>query len=339
MREPDKHRILDAIGHIERPDIPLFEIDPDMEIVNQVLGKKLPYHLHSFELDARDNIELNTRMGNDMLYLSHVWRLGRVEVQDALGRLHYKDGSIKTRSDFDQIWFPDLGKLEKRLDLTCKALEGTGMGLMCGAQTAAFTAMTAMGYNEFLMNTLADPDLVMDLIKTLHEYCMREMEVYFQYPLDLMKVASGIITTTGPMVSWDMVEELETSFIREQIGIIRDRGKKVYFHIDGKVDQSIPDFIQMGVDVLNPIDPSGGIQDIYEIKEMYGGEITLAGNINIDTVLKDGTVHEVKADVTEHIEKLRHGGGYIVSSSHNLHELIPVENYYAMRDAVMEYHP
>ena len=337
LRGPDKHRILDAIAHTERPDLPFFEIDPDMEIVNQVLGKKLPYHLHSFELDALDNIELNTRMGNDMLYLSHVWRLGRVDVQDAQGRLHYKDGSIKKRSDLDQIGFPDLGKLEKRLDLTCKALEGTGMGLMCGAQTAAFTAMTAMGYNEFLINTLADPDLVMDLIKTLHEYCMREMEVYFQYPLDLMKVASGIITTTGPMVSWDMVEELETSFICEQIGIIRNRGKKVYFHIDGKVDQSIPDYIQMGVDVLNPIDPSGGIQDIYEIKEMYGGEITLAGNINIDTVLKDGTAHEVKADVTEHMEKLGKGGGYIVCSSHNLHELIPVENFYAMRDAVMEF--
>jgi len=337
MREPDKHRILDAIRHIERPDIPLFEIDPDIAIMNQILGKELPFHLHSFEQEVSDNVELNLRMGNDMLYFSHVWRVGRVESTDADGRLHYRDGSIKNHSDFDQIWFPDLGKLEKRLDLTCKALEGTGMGLMCGAQTAAFTAMTAMGYNEFLMNTLADPDLVMDLIKTLHEYCMREMEVYFQYPLDLMKVASGIITTTGPMVSWDMVEELETSFIREQIGIIRDRGKKVYFHIDGKVDQSIPDFIQMGVDVLNPIDPSGGIQDIYEIKEMYGGEITLAGNINIDTVLKDGTVHEVKADVTEHMERLGKGGGYIVCSSHNLHELIPVENFYAMRDAVMEF--
>ena len=337
LRGPDKQRILDAIHHIERPDLPLFEIDPDMEIVNQVLERKLPYHLHSFELDAEDNVELNTRMGNDMLYFSHVWRVGRVDVPDEMGRLHYKDGSIKTRSDFDQIWFPDLGKLEEKLEATCKALEGTGLGLMCGAQTAAFTAMTAMGYNDFLMNTLADPDLVMDLIKTLNDHCLREMEIFFQYPLDLMKVASGIITTTGPMVSWDMVEELETNFIREQIRIIQDKGKNVYFHIDGKGEESIPDFIEMGVDVLNPIDPSGGVQDIYEIKEKYGRDITLAGNINIDTVLKDGTPQEVKADVTEHMEKLGQGGGYIVCSSHNLHELIPIGNYYAMRDAVMEF--
>jgi len=337
MREPDKQRILDAINHIERRDIPLFEIDPDIAIMNQILGKELPFHLHPFEQEVEDNIELNKRMGNDMLYFSHVWRTGRVEVQDRDGRLHYKDGSIKTRKDFDQVWYPDLGKLEQKLEATCRALENTGMGLMCGAQTATFTAMTAMGYNDFLLNTLADTDMVLDLIKTIHEYCLHEMEVYLQYPLDLMKVGSGIITTTGPMVSWEQVEQFETSFIREQIRIIQDAGKHVFFHIDGKVDDLIPDFIDMGVDVLNPIDPSGGVQDIYEIKKKFGDEITLAGNINIDTVLKEGSPEEVRNDVIEHIERLGQGGGYIVASSHNLHELIPVENFYAMRDAVMDF--
>jgi uroporphyrinogen decarboxylase len=103
------------------------------------------------------------------------------------------------------------------------------------------------------------------------------------------------------------------------------------------VDNLIPDFIDMGVDVLNPIDPSGSVQDIYEIKSKYGDRITLSGNINIDTILKDGSPEEVSEDVIEHMERLGKGGGYIVSSSHNLHELIPVENFYAMRDAVMEF--
>jgi len=337
MRIPDKQRILDAINHVERKDIPLLEIDPDMEIVNQVLGKNLPYELHPFELDAENNIELNIRMGNDMLYFSHVWRTGRVQVKDSDGRLHYKDGRIKSRQDFDQLEFPDTDKLEQRLESTCKGLQGTDMGLMCGAQTAAFTAMTAMGYNDFLFNTLAETDMVLDLIKTIHEYCLREMELYLKYPVDIMKVGSGIITTTGPMVSWEQVEDLETSFIREQIEIIRGAGKPVFFHIDGKIDNLVQDFIEMGVDVLNPIDPSGAVQNIYEIKSQYGDRITLSGNINIDTVLKDGTPEQVREDVIEHMEKLGKGGGYIVSSSHNLHELIPIENFYAMRDTVMEY--
>ena len=337
MRKPDKQRIFDAINHIERRDIPLLEIDPDMEIVNRILDKNLSYELHPFEMDAENNIELNIRMGNDMLYFSHVWRTGRVQVKDSDGRLHYKDGRIKSRQDFDQLEFPDMDMLERRLESTCKVLQSTNMGLMCGAQTAAFTAMTAMGYNDFLFNTLADTEMVLDLIKTIHDYCLREMELYLKYPVDMMKVGSGIITTTGPMVSWEQVEDLETSFIREQIDIIRGAGKPVFFHIDGKIDNLVPDFIEMGVDVLNPVDPSGGVQDIYEIKARYGDRITLSGNINIDTVLKDGTPEEVREDVITHMEKLGKGGGYIVSSSHNLHELIPVENFYAMRDAVMEY--
>lgn len=337
MRDPDKNRIFDAINHIERQELPFFEIDPDMAIVNQILQKSLPFHLHPFELNAADNLELNCRMGNDMLYFSHVWRVGRIESKDKAGRLHYRDGSIKKRSDFNTLLYPDLGDLEKRLEETCKALERTGMGIMCGAQTAAFSAMTAMGYSDFLSNSLADPDLVMDLIKTIQEYCLRELEIYLSYPVDLIKLGSGIITSTGPMVSWDQVEQLETRFIRDQINLIRDRSKYVYFHIDGKVDMLIPEFIRMGVDVLNPIDPSGNTQDIFEIKRLYGDRITLAGNINIDTVLKGGSPDEVKADVWKHIEGLSSGGGYIVSSSHNLHELIPIENFYAMRDAVMEY--
>ena len=65
--------------------------------------------------------------------------------------------------------------------------------------------------------------------------------------------------------------------------------------------------------------------------------LTLCGNINIDSILKDGKPHEIKDEVVKYMSVLGVGGGYIVSSSHNLHELIPVENFYAMRDAVMEF--
>ncbi|MCD6201001.1 MAG: hypothetical protein J7K46_04245 [Bacteroidales bacterium] len=338
MRVPDKNRIIDAINHVERSDIPFFEIDPDMEIVNQILGKKLPYNLHPFEQSVDDNVELNLRMGNDMLYFSHVWRVGRVEVPDKVGRLHYKDGIIKSRKDLNKVWFPDILAIEKKLEQTIEKLDETctNMGLMVGAQTAAFTAMTAMGYTDFLMKSVEDPPLVMDMIKMLHEYCLKELEMYLRHPVDMVKVGSGIVTGIGPMVSWEMVERLELSFIREQIRMIKNADKQVFFHIDGAIEYLIPDFVKMGVDVLNPVDTSGGTQDIYELKKTYGDKITLCGNIDINGVLLNGTTEQVREDVIKHMEILGKGGGYIVASSHNLHELIPIENFYAMRDTVME---
>jgi uroporphyrinogen decarboxylase len=158
-----------------------------------------------------------------------------------------------------------------------------------------------------------------------------------KYPLDMIKIGSGLVTKTGPMLSPHMHEKLEMSFLRKQAQLIKAAGMHIFFHIDGNVEDMIPEFVEMGVDILHPIDPGGGAQDIFKIKRKDGEVITLCGNIDIDTILKEGNPDEIKDEVKRYISVLGKGGGYIVSSSHNLHELIPVENFYAMRDAVIEY--
>jgi uroporphyrinogen decarboxylase len=117
----------------------------------------------------------------------------------------------------------------------------------------------------------------------------------------------------------------------------RAQGRLVFHHIDGNIARMIPDFIAMGIDILNPIEPCAGLQDIYEIKAQYGDRIALCGNIDIDGVLMQGSREEIIRDVQEHIDRLGGGGGYICASSHDLHQLIPLENFYAMRDAVHAY--
>ena len=337
MREINKQRIFNAINRVQTKEIPILEVDPDMALVNRILEKKMPMHLHSFEMEAEDNIELNKRMGNDLTFFGHVWRVGRKQFTDADGRLHYADGEIKTRTQMKDIWFPSLNKLEKRLDNHCEKVQGTGMGIMVKGQTAAFTTMCAMGYNDFLLNTVMDADFVMDFIKTIHEYCMNELEVFLNYPVDMVQFSSGLVTNSAPMVSYEELEKLELCFIEEGMQMAKSKGKKINFHIDGKIDNMIPRFLEMGVDVLNPIDLCAGNQDIFEIKEKYGDKITISGNIDIEGVLRDGTAEDVYENVKMHIDKMKKGGGYIVSSSHNLHEHVPIENFFAMRDAVLEY--
>ena len=337
IRSADKQRIFNAIEHVETDGVPILEIDPDMSLVNQLLEKDLPMHLHPFEMDAEDNIELNRKMGNDLTFFGHVWRVGRKEFYDSEGRIHYADGTIKTQKQMNEIWFPALDKLEKRLEDHLKKVQGTDMGIMVKGQTAAFTTMCAMGYNDFLLNTVMDPDFVMDFIKRIHDYCMKELEVFLNYPVDLVQFSSGLVTNSAPMVSYEELEKLEFQFIEEGMQLAKSKGVKVNFHIDGKIDNLIPRFLEMGVDILNPIDLCAGNQNIFEIKEKYGDKITISGNIDIEGELKNGTPEEVYQDVQMHIDKLKKGGGYIVSSSHNLHEHIPFENFLAMRDAVLKY--
>jgi len=337
MRDPDKNRFMNAVKHIESEENSLFETDPDMKIVNRIMGRDFPISIHAYELSAEDNVELNRRMGNDMIYFSHIWRVGRKEKADAEGRIHYIDGEIKTEADLDRLWFPDLEAVERRLEALLNAVQGTGFGVVYGAQVAPFTSTTAIGYEDFCVFTIERPEFIHEVQKRLHEYVLKEMEMAMSYPVDVVKIGSGLITNIGPMLSPCMMEEFEFSLLKKQAKLVKERNMPLYFHIDGNVITMIPHFLEMGVDILNPIDPCSGAQDIYAIKELYGDRLTLCGNIDIDNVLLKGTPEEVAEDVRIHIDRLARGGGYIVASSHNLHELIPVENFYAMRDAAHNY--
>ena len=226
IRKPDKQRIFDAINHVETREIPFLEIDPDMSLVNQILKKKLPVNLHSFELEAEDNVELNQRMCNDLTFFGHVWRVGRKEFTDDDGRIHYIDGTIKTREQLKDVWFPPLDKLEKRLEDHCKKTDGTRMGILCKVQTPAFTTMSAMGYSDFLLNTVMDPDFTYDFINIIHDYCWKELEVFLKYPIDVVQLSSGLVTNIAPMVSPEDLESLEFRYIEELMQLAKSKGKK-----------------------------------------------------------------------------------------------------------------
>ena len=336
MREASKERFLNAARHIEQPDIPLFEMEADIEIVNRMLGTDYPLATRSYDLPADQLVDWNRRMGNDMVYLSHIWRVGRREQVDAAGRVHYIDGTIKSRDDLDKLWFPNLDEQRARLEAVLAAVDGTGMGLVVGAQGAAFTSSAAIGYSDFCLATIDTPDFVIEVQKRLHDYVMRELEMILEYPVDGVRVGigSGLITNNGPMLSPDAMDRFVFRWTGEEARAVKEAGKLLLCHMDGKVEPLIPILLEMGVDVLNPIDPSGGTQDIYHIKDRWGEKLCLHGNIDIDGVLRTGDPESVQRDVREHIERLGRGGGYVVASSHDLHHMLPIENIYAMRDAV-----
>ena len=337
MRTPDRQRFLDAVAHRERADVPLFELEADVTVVEKMIGKRCDRTLHSFELPIDDVMAWNRAMGNDMVFFAHVWHLGRKEIRDSDGRLHYVDGTMKTRDALSEIAYPDMDGLRRRLDTLCAAMDGEGFGLVCGAQHAGFTVPTAIGYQDFCLQTLLDADFILDFQKRIHEYAMRELEMVLTYPVDAVKIASGLITSTGSMISPEQLEQFEFPYMVELAQTVKEAGAHVLFHVDGDVSKWVPRFLEMGADILNPIDPSAETQSIYDLKDAYGSRLTLCGNIDVDGVLMKGTPEEIAVDVCEHIERLAVGGGYVVASSHDLHQNIPVENVYAMRDTVHEY--
>jgi uroporphyrinogen decarboxylase len=251
--------------------------------------------------------------------------------------VYYIDGMFKSPDDLKNIWYPDLDLQQRRLEALLHALEGTGMGVVCSTQPAPFIVATAMGYQDFWVNAKQRPEFVEEFTRIIQAWCLRELETYLRFPVEVIKIGSAFVTKTGPMCSPAMLERLETRYLRQQVEMAKAQGRLVFHHIDGNIARMIPDFIEMGIDILNPIEPCAGLQDIYAIKAQYGDRIALCGNIDIDGVLMHGSREEIIRDVQEHIDRLGGGGGYICASSHDLHPLIPLENFYAMRDAVHAY--
>jgi uroporphyrinogen decarboxylase len=136
-----------------------------------------------------------------------------------------------------------------------------------------------------------------------------------------------------------MYREMLKPFHADLITFIKSHSKaKVFFHTDGDVFDLVDDFIEIGVDILNPIQTSAGkMANLAELKKRYGKNIVFCGAIDTHRILPHGTPQEVRQEVKRVIELLAPGGGYMVASVHTIMNDVPPENILAMVDAVEEF--
>jgi uroporphyrinogen decarboxylase len=111
-------------------------------------------------------------------------------------------------------------------------------------------------------------------------------------------------------------------------------GTKIAWHSCGSILPIIPDFIDLGLDILNPIQPAARGMDPSFLKREYGQDLTFFGGIDIQHLLPFGSAQDIHAEVHRRIDILGKGGGYIVAPAHNIQEDVPVENVLALFDAV-----
>ena len=108
-------------------------------------------------------------------------------------------------------------------------------------------------------------------------------------------------------------------------------------HSCGNIRPFIPAWIDMGLDVLDPIQPQAQGMEPERLKKDFGDRLVFHGGIDLQQVLPNGTPEEVKAEVRRYIQALSPGGGYIVAPAHNVQSDVPPENLVAIRDAIEEY--
>jgi len=118
--------------------------------------------------------------------------------------------------------------------------------------------------------------------------------------------------------------------IKKMYQAVKKKGKYVFIHSCGKVDEVFPDLIECGVDLFNPFQPE--VMDVFEMKRRYGKSLSFFGGISVQRTLPFGTISETRKEVKILLERIGFDGGYIAAPSHSIPKDAKVENIAAMID-------
>jgi len=203
------------------------------------------------------------------------------------------------------------------------------------------------GFKEWMMRTVSDPEFVsvfLDKVTDIQmDYDPAGLEVAVKY-VQIIKVSGEDLgMQSGPLYSPKMFHELFLPRLRRRWNAIRTHldsvnpDVKIMLHSDGAIRTFIPDLIDSGIQILDPVQPLAAGMDPVGLNRDFGEKISFHGGIDIQEVLPFGTPSDVKSEVQRNIKDFAPGGGYILSDSHLIQSDIPVENIIAMFQSAQEF--
>jgi uroporphyrinogen decarboxylase len=204
------------------------------------------------------------------------------------------------------------------------------------------TAWQLRGMTQFLSDLATDPAIplyIMDRLAEVHAESLRAALAAAGDRIDLTYFYDDVATQSSLMISKPMWRRFVKPRHELIIAPARALGKPVMYHCDGAVYPLIPELLEMGVSVLNPIQPDARGMDPVSLKAEFGDRLAFHGGIDIVKTLPRGTPAEVAAEVRERVSVLGRGGGYILCSSHHIQPDTPLENIFAMYDLALRASP
>jgi uroporphyrinogen decarboxylase len=153
------------------------------------------------------------------------------------------------------------------------------------------------------------------------------------HAVDILYLADDYGMQTGPLISPELFRRVFKPRMARLIHFLRERSRaRIGFHSCGSVYALIPDFIDVGVEILNPVQVSAADMDTARLRREFGHRLAFWGAVDSQKVLPHGTPAEVRAEVARRVRDL--GPGYIPYSVHNIQAEVPPENILAMVDSI-----
>jgi uroporphyrinogen decarboxylase len=198
-------------------------------------------------------------------------------------------------------------------------------------------AWSLRGIESFLLDMIEHPAFADELLDRICEFNLELIEQACQFPIDCVRFGDDWGSQRGLIMGPTLWRRFIKPRFSRMVHKALSYGKATFLHSDGDIQEVIPDLIEIGLNILNPVQPD--VMDIYQLKREYGGHIAFYGGVSVQHFLPDSSAEEVRVGVRRLIREVGAGGGFIASPTHSLGADIPLENLLALADEFTHQRP
>lgn len=352
-----RDRVIISLDHKE-PDRCPMQIDFTPEFTNRLMEDMKNKGLIGEDPESADSTYLKRAIDEDMILTAvgwltcyyqqgdeytDEWGIGwkSVTYQTRFGRGRYTDvvhNPLSDNGSIENYTCPDPNRPELYTEARRIIERFKNEYYIVGVtKTTIFeTAWALRGLSRLLLDLIEDPELAERILDIPFSYHLVAAKKLVELGVDMIWTGDDVGTQHKMMISPAMWRRFLKPRMARFFAELKEINPevKIAYHSDGFIEPIIPDLIEIGLDVLNPVQPS--CMDPAEMKRKYGDKLSFWGTIDMQKTLPYGSPDDVRKEVLDRLRTVGKNGGLIIGPTHNVQLDVPMENFWAMVETIRE---
>jgi uroporphyrinogen decarboxylase len=273
-----------------------------------------------------------------------VWGIGHSKGSEAafhMTRMHHPLKGVLDADDIARYPFPNFDKTaNKPMVDAVQKLHYNGLAVICDLQMTIWEISWYLrSMEELIMDIMMEDEKARIILDRTTQYACQKARFYAEAGADIISLGDDIGTQAGQMISLEMWETWLKPRHQKVIHAAREVNPDIliFYHSCGHYTPFIPGLLEIGVDILNPIQPE--CMDFDEVHAQFGDKASFWGTLGSQQLLPFGSEDEIRAEVHSRIKTCGEKGGIVIGPSHLVEPEVPLDSLIFMRDAARELFP